>query len=146
MSGKDATNWYFVAVPRAIPDAEVRGSVMGKELGQVLPFPLFALDLKFGTLDDLMRISDELSKFDTQVEGMVKKAFKVRFEAEEAYRDIRLQPSERRKLAKEDVLKIDEVDIYQYITNITWDNSRFMSKRVSDVLNKARSMVTAAGM
>lgn len=146
MATKTPTNWYMVSVPRSIPDEDIRNLVRGRELGDIFTFPLFVLDLKFGTLDDLMRTSDELSKFDGQVEATVKKAFKIRLEAEEAYREMRSNKAERRKVNKDDVLKIDDVDIYQYVMNVSWDNSRFMSKRVTDVVNKARTMVTAAGM
>lgn len=79
---------------------------------------------KIGTLDSLMELNETLAKVDQTLDSTVKKIEK---QANEMYKgDLRIE-----------VTKAQQVDVFDYIKNFSWDDNKF---------NRGRSLVEIAGL
>jgi len=81
-------------------------------------FPFRVPDLKVGTLDQLVGLSDDLSRLDTFVEGVMRKMAHYFGEVLEGQRD---------KL--EENLKANHVSLSAYITKFNWEMAKFPVKQ-----------------
>uniref|UniRef100_A0A8C6M1S5 V-type proton ATPase subunit C n=1 Tax=Nothobranchius furzeri TaxID=105023 RepID=A0A8C6M1S5_NOTFU len=86
-------------------------------------------DLKVGTLDVLVGLSDELAKLDTFVEGVVKKVAQYMADVLEDSRD-KVQEN----------LLANGVDLITYITRFQWDMAKYPIKQslknISEIVSK----------
>ncbi|XP_061410083.1 V-type proton ATPase subunit C 1 isoform X1 [Lethenteron reissneri] len=91
-------------------------------------------DLKVGTLDVLVGLSDELAKLDTFVETVVKKVAQYMAEVLEDSRD-KVQEN----------LLANGVDLFTYVTRFQWDMAKYPIKQslknISDIIAKGVSQI-----
>ncbi|KAA8585857.1 hypothetical protein FQN60_007426 [Etheostoma spectabile] len=89
-------------------------------------------DLKVGTLDVLVGLSDELAKLDTFVESVVKKVAQYMADVLEDSRD-KVQEN----------LLANGVDLVTYITRFQWDMAKYPIKQslknISEIISKVKS-------
>ncbi|GCB69757.1 hypothetical protein scyTo_0012483 [Scyliorhinus torazame] len=88
-------------------------------------------ELKVGTLDSLVGLSDELGKLDTFVEGIVKKLAQYTADIMEDSKD----------KAQENLLA-NGVDLHRYVTHFQWDMAKYPIKQslqnITEVIAKVR--------
>ncbi|NP_001279559.1 V-type proton ATPase subunit C 2 isoform X1 [Callorhinchus milii] len=93
-------------------------------------------DLKVGTLDSLVGLSDELGKLDTFVEGIVKKLAQYTADVMEDTKD----------KAQENLLA-NGVDLQRYLTYFQWDMAKYPIKQslhnITEVITKQISQIDA---
>ncbi|XP_054709602.1 V-type proton ATPase subunit C 1-B-like [Uloborus diversus] len=86
-------------------------------------------DLKVGTLDTLVGLTDDLHKLDSYVEGILRKLVSYMEEILEEQKD---------KL-KENLL-VNNVDVSTYLTKFTWDMAKYPSRQpllnISEIIQK----------
>uniref|UniRef100_A0A8C8IHY7 V-type proton ATPase subunit C n=1 Tax=Oncorhynchus tshawytscha TaxID=74940 RepID=A0A8C8IHY7_ONCTS len=91
-------------------------------------------DLKVGTLDVLVGLSDDLAKLDSFIEGVVKKVSQYMADVLEDSRD-KVQEN----------LLANGVDLVTYITRFQWDMAKYPIKQslknISDIISKAISQI-----
>ncbi|XP_062893692.1 V-type proton ATPase subunit C 1-B-like [Mobula hypostoma] len=91
-------------------------------------------ELKVGTLDSLVGLSDELGKLDTFVEGIVKKLAQYTADIME----------DSKEKAQENLLA-NGVDLHRYVTHFQWDMAKYPIKQslqnISEVINKQISQI-----
>uniref|UniRef100_A0A8D3DZF7 V-type proton ATPase subunit C n=1 Tax=Scophthalmus maximus TaxID=52904 RepID=A0A8D3DZF7_SCOMX len=91
-------------------------------------------DLKVGTLDVLVGLSDELAKLDSFVEGVVKKVAQYMADVLEDSRD-KVQEN----------LLANGVDLVTYITRFQWDMAKYPIKQslknISEIISKQVSQI-----
>ncbi|KAG8200767.1 hypothetical protein JTE90_006350 [Oedothorax gibbosus] len=86
-------------------------------------------DLKVGTLDTLVGLTDDLAKIDTYVEGILKKLVSYMEEILEDQKD----------MLHENLL-VNNVDIQTYMTKFQWDMAKYPSRQplpnIQEIINK----------
>uniref|UniRef100_A0A8C7C2J3 V-type proton ATPase subunit C n=1 Tax=Oncorhynchus kisutch TaxID=8019 RepID=A0A8C7C2J3_ONCKI len=91
-------------------------------------------DLKVGTLDVLVGLSDDLAKLDSFIEGVVKKVSQYMADVLEDSRD-KVQEN----------LLANGVDLVTYITRFQWDMAKYPIKQslknISDIISKQVSQI-----
>ncbi|XP_038656187.1 V-type proton ATPase subunit C 1-A-like [Scyliorhinus canicula] len=91
-------------------------------------------ELKVGTLDSLVGLSDELGKLDTFVEGIVKKLAQYTADIMEDSKD----------KAQENLLA-NGVDLHRYVTHFQWDMAKYPIKQslqnITEVIAKQISQI-----
>ncbi|XP_069742399.1 V-type proton ATPase subunit C 1-A-like isoform X2 [Narcine bancroftii] len=91
-------------------------------------------ELKVGTLDSLVGLSDELGKLDTFVEGIVKKLAQYTADIMEDSKD----------KAQENLLA-NGVDLHRYVTHFQWDMAKYPIKQslqyITEVITKQISQI-----
>ncbi|XP_043533843.1 V-type proton ATPase subunit C 1-like isoform X2 [Chiloscyllium plagiosum] len=91
-------------------------------------------ELKVGTLDSLVGLSDELGKLDTFVEGIVKKLAQYTADIMEDSKD----------KAQENLLA-NGVDLHRYVTHFQWDMAKYPIKQslqnLTEVITKQISQI-----
>lgn len=91
-------------------------------------------ELKVGTLDSLVGLSDELGKLDTFVEGIVKKLAQYTADIMEDSKD----------KAQENLLA-SGVDLHRYVTHFQWDMAKYPIKQslqnITEVITKQISQI-----
>ncbi|CAF0737739.1 unnamed protein product [Didymodactylos carnosus] len=89
-------------------------------------------DLKVGTLDSLVSLSDDLGRLDTYIEGVTRKLAQYFGEVLEG---------EKNKLAENLVVGPNNVDPVTYVTDFQWDHAKYPTKQslktLSEVISKA---------
>jgi len=76
-------------------------------------------DLKVGTLDSLMELSDDLTKSDLQIEGMVHKIGDM---------TMQVYGSDSEKKGTADQPTINDMSVEQFTEKFTWEEGRFQKK------------------
>uniref|UniRef100_UPI00398F6197 V-type proton ATPase subunit C 1-B-like isoform X3 n=1 Tax=Pristiophorus japonicus TaxID=55135 RepID=UPI00398F6197 len=91
-------------------------------------------ELKVGTLDSLVGLSDELGKLDTFVEGIVKKLAQYTADIME----------DSKEKAQENLLA-NGVDLHRYVTHFQWDMAKYPIKQslqnITEVIAKQISQI-----
>uniref|UniRef100_A0A8C4HH73 V-type proton ATPase subunit C n=1 Tax=Dicentrarchus labrax TaxID=13489 RepID=A0A8C4HH73_DICLA len=92
-------------------------------------------DLKVGTLDVLVGLSDELAKLDTFVESVVKKVAQYMADVLEDSRD----------KVQENLLPMERFDLVTYITRFQWDMAKYPIKQslknISEIVSKQATQI-----
>ena len=106
---------------RALQNATGNG-----QLSQNYRFEL-PMSLRVGSLDSLMVLSDELSRVNVMVEGVVNK--------------IRRQASD---LAPDQPLQVDNRPVAAFLTNFRWDEAKFpLRKPLKDIVDELSESVVS---
>lgn len=84
-------------------------------------------DLKVGTMDTLMAMSDDLAKYDVQIEQIVKKLFRAFYELQKSKPDDENKAGGRPEAASAPIeLLVDQKDTpNQYVETFVWNDRRF---------------------
>lgn len=83
-------------------------------------------DLKVGTMDTLMAMSDDLAKYDVQVEQIVKKLFRAFYDLQKSKPDDENKGGARPEAAAPIELLVDQKDTpNQYVDSFVWNDRRF---------------------
>jgi len=94
-------------------------------------------DLKVGTLDSLVALSDDLARLDTYIEGVTKKLTQFFFND--------VLEGDRNRLAENLVVGANGVDPIRYITEFQWDHAKYPTKQslknLSEIISKATTHI-----
>ncbi|CAF1622140.1 unnamed protein product [Rotaria magnacalcarata] len=94
-------------------------------------------DLKVGTLDSLVALSDDLARLDQYIEGVAKKLTQFFFHD--------ILDDDRNRLAENLVLGPNGYDPIRYITEFQWDHAKYPTKQslknLSDIIAKATTHI-----
>lgn len=86
-------------------------------------------DLKVGTLDQLVGLTDDLAKVDTYVETIIRKLVSYMEEILEDQKDV-LQEN----------LNVNNVDLHTYLTKFSWDLAKYPTRQplpsIAEIINK----------
>lgn len=94
-------------------------------------------DLAVGTLDSLIRLSDDIVKSSTQVDNILKKIERIYLDTIAGHNKITIEHGNKNKLATLDVaqkLKVKEQNISEFIKSFAWDYARYPINRPLDAL------------
>ena len=121
--------YYLVALPLVNKRREATWELLQERTsGLSSNFKLEIPELRVGTLDTLMALSDELSKTATVMEGVVNK--------------IRRQVSEFAGSSALAGLKVDGVATDSYVQRFKWDEAKFPVRRpLKDTVEKVTEVV-----
>ncbi|GFR05623.1 v-type proton ATPase subunit C [Trichonephila clavata] len=93
-------------------------------------------DLKVGTLDTLVGLTDDLAKLDTYVEGIIRKIVSY---MEEVLEDQKEMLSEN--------LHVNNGDVNQYLTRFQWDMAKYPARQplpsIAEIINKQVQQIEA---
>jgi V-type H+-transporting ATPase subunit C len=108
---------------------------LNRATGEMSQNHKFAIpDLKVGTLDQLVGLSDDLAKVDTYAEGTTRKLVQYFNEVLEAQQD---------KLFEN--LQVQGKDMVQYLTKFQWDSAKYPVKQslrnISEIISKQISQI-----
>jgi len=94
-------------------------------------------DLKVGTLDSLVALSDDLARIDGYIEGVTKKLTQFFFND--------VLDGDRNRLAENLVVGSNAVDPIRYITEFQWDHAKYPTKQslrnLSEIISKATTHI-----
>ncbi|CAF1074777.1 unnamed protein product [Rotaria sordida] len=94
-------------------------------------------DLKVGTLDSLVALSDDLARLDGYIEGVTKKLTQFFFHD--------VLEDDRNRLAENLVVGQNGVDPIRYVTEFQWDHAKYPTKQslknLSEIIAKAASHI-----
>ncbi|GIY59958.1 v-type proton ATPase subunit C [Caerostris darwini] len=86
-------------------------------------------DLKVGTLDTLVGLTDDLAKLDIYVEGIIRKLVTYMEETLEDQKDV-----------LHENLNVNNVDVPQYLTRFQWDMAKYPARQplpsIAEIINK----------
>ncbi|KAF8789176.1 V-type proton ATPase subunit C-like [Argiope bruennichi] len=93
-------------------------------------------DLKVGTLDTLVGLTDDLAKLDTYVEGIIRKLVNY---MEEILED-------QKEMLHEN-LHVNNADVPQYLTRFQWDMAKYPARQplpaIAEIINKQVQQIEA---
>ncbi|CAF2634073.1 unnamed protein product [Rotaria sp. Silwood2] len=94
-------------------------------------------DLKVGTLDSLVALSDDLARLDGYIEGVTKKLTQFFFHD--------VLEDDRNRLAENLVVGQNAVDPIRYVTEFQWDHAKYPTKQslknLSEIISKAATHI-----
>ncbi|CAF0750921.1 unnamed protein product [Rotaria sordida] len=94
-------------------------------------------DLKVGTLDSLVALSDDLARLDTYIEGVAKKLTQFFFHD--------ILDDDRNRLAENLVVGPNGLDPIRYITEFQWDHAKYPTKQslknLAEIISKATTHI-----
>lgn len=135
----DMTEFWLISAPgeRTCQQTwDVMNSVTSKQANLSSNFKFHIPDLKVGTLDVLVGLSDELGKLDPFVESVVHKIVHYLGEVLEDERD-KLKES----------LTVNGMSLPQYLTKFQWDLAKYPIKQslknISDIISKQVTQIDA---
>ncbi|XP_040524770.1 V-type proton ATPase subunit C 2 isoform X1 [Gallus gallus] len=103
-------------------------------------------DLKVGTLDALVGLSDELGKLDTFAESVIKKIVQYIGEVMEDSKD-KVQENLLANGGRKDKMKCLKIDLISYLTRFEWDMAKYPIKQplknISEALAKQVTQIEA---
>ncbi|XP_074394207.1 V-type proton ATPase subunit C 2 isoform X2 [Zonotrichia albicollis] len=103
-------------------------------------------DLKVGTLDALVGLSDELGKLDTFAESVIKKIAQYIGEVMEDSKD-KVQENLLANGGLKDKMKCLQIDLISYLTRFEWDMAKYPIKQplknISEALSKQVTQIEA---
>ncbi|CAM4746210.1 unnamed protein product [Rotaria magnacalcarata] len=94
-------------------------------------------DLKVGTLDSLVALSDDLARIDIYIEGVTKKLTQFFFHD--------VLDNDRNRLAENLVVGLNGVDPMRYVTDFQWDHAKYPTKQslrnLSEIISKGATHI-----
>jgi V-type H+-transporting ATPase subunit C len=135
----DITEFWLISAPgEKTPQQtwEMLNSVTARQNNLCTNYKFHVPDLKVGTLDVLVGLSDDLGKLDPFVEGVVNKLVQYLGEVLEEERD-KLKES----------LNVNGITLVQYLTKFQWDLAKYPIKQslksISDIISKQVTQIDA---
>ncbi|UJR33283.1 hypothetical protein I4U23_020736 [Adineta vaga] len=131
--------YWIIAVPgRSTPKESFEEVCRATERDQLSTNFFFNIpDLKVGTLDSLVALSDDLAKLDNYIEGVTKKLTQYFFHD--------VLDDDRNRLAENLTVGSHGVDPIRYVSEFQWDHAKYPTKQslknLSDIISKASTHI-----